>query len=153
MSRPTPSLLALLGLVAVAGYQNRDRLGELLSEARKTAQTSTGQAPSGNDPQSGLGAFFRTGSGSSVAAAVSDLVGRFRDAGRGATAETWVSKGPNAPLDVKDLETALGPETLEELSQKTGLSQSEILLRLNVALPEAVDHLTPEGRLPFPGEA
>ena len=30
MSRGMPSMTALLGLLALAGYQNRDKLGELL---------------------------------------------------------------------------------------------------------------------------
>ena len=32
----TPSMLALLGLLAVAGYQNRDKLGNLLIERPST---------------------------------------------------------------------------------------------------------------------
>ena len=40
MSRSTPSLLALLGLVAVAGYQNRDRISEMLSDARQKSTVS-----------------------------------------------------------------------------------------------------------------
>jgi uncharacterized protein YidB (DUF937 family) len=39
MSRGMPSITALLGLLALAGYQNRDKLGELL----KGASGSTGQ--------------------------------------------------------------------------------------------------------------
>ena len=39
MSRGFPSMTALLGLLAVAGYQNRDKLAELLGGA--------GQAMSG----------------------------------------------------------------------------------------------------------
>ena len=30
MSRGTPSMIALLGLLAVAGYQNRDKLADVL---------------------------------------------------------------------------------------------------------------------------
>ena len=33
MSRGMPSMTALLGLLALAGYQNRDKLGELLKGA------------------------------------------------------------------------------------------------------------------------
>ena len=35
MSRGMPSMTALLGLLALAGYQNRDKLAELLKGAGK----------------------------------------------------------------------------------------------------------------------
>jgi len=38
MSRGYPSLTALLGLLAIAGYQNRDKLTEMLRGAVPAAQ-------------------------------------------------------------------------------------------------------------------
>lgn len=40
MTRGMPSLAALLGLLAIAGYQNRDKIGELLKGV-----TNPGGAP------------------------------------------------------------------------------------------------------------
>ena len=166
MSKSTPSLLALLGLVAYAGYQNRDRIGDMLTDATRAGRD--GQPGSGNSGyladigqrfQSGLaGGEFgpdatgaagqSAGLGGSIAGALGDLIGRFRDAGRGHVADSWVGSGPNHPVNIDELGAVLGPDTLDELSQKTGLSQHELLLRLNAALPEIVDHLTPNGKLP-----
>ena len=150
MSRSTPSVLALLGLVAVAGYQNRGRISEMLSDARQKAGTA------GPDPTAEDGGFVaeigRSFQGSAVATALSDLVDRFRAQGRGDAADSWVSDRANMPIGVGDLETVLGNETLAELVQKTGLSRAELLLRLNVALPEVVNRFTPNGRLPTEGE-
>ena len=56
------------------------------------------------------------------------------------------------PLGVDALEAALGNETLAELAHKTGLPRAELLLRLNVALPDVVNRFTPNGRLPTEGE-
>jgi uncharacterized protein YidB (DUF937 family) len=149
MSRSTPSLLALLGLVAVAGYQNRDRISEMLSDARqKSPASGTPLAPAGGFVAE-IGQFFE---GRSVSTALGDLVDRFKASGQGDAAESWVSDKANMPLGVEALEAALGEETLQELAHKTGLSQAEVLLRLNVALPDVVNSFTPNGRLPTEGE-
>lgn len=78
---------------------------------------------------------------------------RFRESGRATTAESWVSTAPNMPVDLAELEAAIGPDTLDELGRKTGLARNELLLRLNAALPEVVDRFTPEGRVPTETEA
>ncbi len=151
MTRSTPSLLALLGLVAVAGYQNRDRISDMLSDARQKS-AAAGSLPPSQDGGflSEIGQFFR---GSPVSTALNDLVDRFRQSGRGAAADSWVSDKANIPLGQDDLKTALGPETIAELARRTGLSQVEVLLRLNAALPDVVNKLTPNGRLPTDAEA
>jgi uncharacterized protein YidB (DUF937 family) len=46
------------------------------------------------------------------------------------------------------LDDALGHAPLDDLGRKTGLLRKELLLRLNVALPEVVNRFTPQGRLP-----
>jgi len=53
MSRGMPSMTALLGLLAMAGYQNRDKLAEMLNGARaKTAE------PGGATQEPGLGGLL-----------------------------------------------------------------------------------------------
>ncbi len=156
MSKSTPSLLALLGLVAVAGYQNRGKISEMLADARQSSvkKDSEGQSMGQTGFLAEIGKLFGTGlSGGTLSAGLSDLVNRFKEAGRQASAESWVSDQANMPLAVQDLEAALGPETLESLAEKTGLSRAELLLRLNTALPEVVNRFTPNGRLPNEAEA
>lgn len=148
MSKSTPSLLALLGLVAIAGYQNRDRIGAMLADAKKKAVPGE---PAGGGFLAEVDQYFQHGgpaSGPTLSSALGDLVERFRSVGRGDTAQSWVSTGANKSLNAEDLEATLGDETLEALEQKTGLGRAELLQRLNVALPEVVDRLTPHGRLP-----
>jgi uncharacterized protein YidB (DUF937 family) len=150
MSRSTPSLLALLGLVAVAGYQNRDRISEMLTDARHKA-TEPGQTlpPVTGGFIAQAGQVFRT---NPLSTALNDLLDQFKATGRGDAADSWVSDKANMPLGVDALEATLGNETLAELAHKTGLSRAELLLRLNVALPEVVNRFTPNGRLPTVGE-
>lgn len=159
MSRSTPSLLALLGLVAVAGYQNRGRISEMLADARqRSSEPARDVRRTGESADRGflseLGGLFGAGTaGGTLASGLGDLVNRFRDAGRGAPADSWVSDKENMPIDVAELEAAIGPETLDELGGKTGLSRQELLLRLNAALPEVVNRFTPNGRLPTEAES
>jgi uncharacterized protein YidB (DUF937 family) len=150
----SPRMLALLGLLAVAGYQNRDKLQGILGNL-------TGQHPgtgNANDNDSGglgglLGGLFGgQNAGGGISGAIGDLIGRFSDNGHGDAARSWVETGPNREVGPNDLEEALGEDTLAELGQKTGLSRQELVARLSKVLPSAVDKLTPEGRLPTPDE-
>ena len=154
MNRGMPSMTALLALLAVAGYQNRDKIAEALG--------GRGQAPAGAPPQNnqqgsaagGLGGLFGGASaGSVLSGGLRDLIERFKQSGHGGTADSWVGTGPNQQLHTDQLEQAIGPETLDTLSQHTGLSRQELLARLTRDLPAAVDKLTPAGRLPTEEEA
>ena len=157
MSNGTPSMLALLGLLAVAGYQNREKLGQLLGQATGgNAGTSPGQSASG--PLGGIlgniGGLLGGGSaGSVLSGGLGDLVNHFGENGQGGAASSWVKDGPNAPIDPTSLQSAIGPDVLAKLQQQTGLSREELLARLSRDLPKAVDAMTPEGRLPSIAEA
>jgi uncharacterized protein YidB (DUF937 family) len=157
MARGMPSMVALLGLLAVAGYQNRDRLGGLLDGFSKQSQDPNNPNRSSGGLDSILGGLGGSLGGADAGRVLSgglgDLVDRFRQAGRGEKADSWVRDGENAPVDATDLEEALGEETITELTQKTGLSRTELLERLSKTLPNAVDRMTPEARIPTEAEA
>jgi uncharacterized protein YidB (DUF937 family) len=80
-----------------------------------------------------------------------ELVDRFKQNGHGETAESWVGTGPNKEVPPHQLEQAIGPDVLDNLSQQTGLSREELLSRLSRELPQAVDKYTPDGRIPTHG--
>ena len=67
-------------------------------------------------------------------------------------ADSWVQRGPNREPDARQLEEALGEDTLDQLGKQTGLSREDLLSRLRAVLPTAVDKMTPEGRLPTESE-
>jgi uncharacterized protein YidB (DUF937 family) len=143
-------MTALLALLAVAGYQNRDKIAEWLNAAQRKAGT-LGQAPSGAGAglPGNLGAILGgSGIGDLLGGGLRDLVNTFKQAGQGDVADSWVGRGANKQIAPSQLEQAIGPEVLETLSQHTGLSRDEILSRLCQNLPEAVDKYTPEGRIP-----
>ena len=148
MSRGFPSMTALLGLLAVAGYQHRDKIAEILGGIGQSTPTGTGQSGIGGF----LGQLSRSLGGASAGGLLSgglgELVESFKQSGHGETAESWVRTGPNKPVTPSQLEQAIGPEVLETLSKQTGLSRKELLTRLSRELPDAVDKYTPQGRLP-----
>ena len=151
MAKAYPSMLALLGLVALAGYQNRDKIADALGRLgantpRSLASSETMQS----NLESLLGGLrgAAAGAGGLVRDGLGELVDRFQRSGRGDVAQSWVNDGPNEQIAPHDLEAAIGSDVLAELSQRTGLSRDELLARLSRELPSAVDQYTPEGRLP-----
>ena len=153
-----PSMTALLGMLALAGFQNRDKIAEMLRGA-----TAGGPAPSAAPaPQSaggglagGLGSIFgpQSGLGNATAGgflggALGSIVDSFRQNGQGAAADSWVNTGPNQSVSTGQVQQALGPDVLAALARQTGLSPADILSRLSQRLPDAVDRYTPDGRMP-----
>ena len=147
MSRGYPSLTALLGLLAIAGYQNRDKIAELLrgTDKKPGAATQGGIGGLLDQLRSSLGGATP---GGILSGGLGELVDRFKKSGQGDTAESWVGTGPNKPVTPTQLEQAIGPEILDSLAKQTRLSRNELLARLSRELPDAVDKYTPQGRLP-----
>jgi uncharacterized protein YidB (DUF937 family) len=151
MSRGYPSMTALLGLLAVAGYQNRDKIAEWIGSGQRNPgattlphQSSASAAPPGN-----LGAILGgTSVGGLLSDGLRDLVNAFKQKGQGDTVDSWVAQGPNKAIAPSQLEQVIGSDVLGRLSAQTGLSREEILSRLSKNLPDAVDKYTPDGRIP-----
>ena len=94
------------------------------------------------------GALGGAGAGGLLGGGVNELVDRFKQAGQGETAQSWVNQGPNREIAPPQLEQAIGPDVLATLTQQTGLSREELLARLSRDLPKAIDQYTPDGRVP-----
>jgi uncharacterized protein YidB (DUF937 family) len=94
------------------------------------------------------GALGAGGIGGLLGNGLQELVNRFHENGKGDVAQSWVSTGPNKPIAPTELETALGPDLVADLSQRTGLTKDQLLQRLSTELPTAVDKYTPDGQLP-----
>jgi uncharacterized protein YidB (DUF937 family) len=138
-------MTALLGLLAIAGYQNRDKLIKMLGDLGKPG--GAGQGGAGGllgQLRQNLG---ETSPGRVLIDGLGELVDRFKQSGYGEAAESWVGTGPNRFMTPAQLEQAIGPEVLDTLSKQTG-SKDDLLGRLSRSLPNAVDSYTPEGRLP-----
>lgn len=152
--------IALLGLLAVKGFQHRDEIGKMLGDLTNSngtggaTRTGTGAATGSlGGMLGGLGDMLGGNpSGGSTGNVLNDglggLLDRFRQNGQADVADSWVKSGPNQPVAAAQLEAALGEDVIEHLQQQTGLSRTELLDRLGTNLPQAVNRLTPDGRLP-----
>jgi uncharacterized protein YidB (DUF937 family) len=119
--------------------------------------TATGAKPSGNLNDlfpGGLGGVLGgTAAGSVLSGGLGNIIRELQDSGHGRVAQSWVGTGPNEDIAPKDLANALGSDTLNTLSQQSGLSVNDLLAGLSQHLPDLVDQLTPNGRLPTEQEA
>jgi uncharacterized protein YidB (DUF937 family) len=150
MTRGFPSMAALLGLLAIAGYQNRDKLAEMLKGAQAKSGADSGGSREDHAATTGnLGGLLGgTTVGGLLGGGLKELIDSFKSSGQGEIADSWVRTGPNKPVSPQEVERAISPDIWAALSEQTGLSKQELLSRLSRELPGAVDKYTPEGRLP-----
>jgi uncharacterized protein YidB (DUF937 family) len=101
----------------------------------------------------GLGGVLAGGAaGSIISGGLGDLLKQLQQNGHGETANSWVAPGPNKQISPGDLASALGADQINSLMSQSGLSRQELLDGLSQHLPDVVNHLTPDGRLPTEGE-
>ena len=85
---------------------------------------------------------------SSIIGGLGDLIGKLTAGGAGQQVNSWVGPGQNQPIEPGQLGGALGGGVLDELSKRTGMSQQELLTQLAAVLPQLINSLTPNGRMP-----
>ena len=86
--------------------------------------------------------------GGSLGAGLKDLLDRFRQNGQEDKVQSWVSTGANKPIAPTEIEQALGEERIKWLVEQTGMPRDQLLDGLSGELPQAIDKLTPDGRIP-----
>jgi uncharacterized protein YidB (DUF937 family) len=101
----------------------------------------------------GLGGLLAGGAaGSILSGGLGDLLNQFQQKGLGDKADSWVSNEPNKQVSPGDLANALGADQIEALTSQSGLSRDDLLQGLSQFLPDVVNKLTPDGRLPDENE-
>jgi uncharacterized protein YidB (DUF937 family) len=160
----SPMTMALLGLLAwkafkhlTAGQPDAAPAPQQRSPLPPPTPVNTGNAtlPGGSGGglsdllKGGLGGLLAGGAaGTVLSGGLGDLLNQLQQGGHGEAANSWVGKGENKPIAPGDLANALGADQIESLSAQSGLSRDELLSGLSQYLPQVVDHLTPDGRLP-----
>jgi uncharacterized protein YidB (DUF937 family) len=127
-----PLIIALFALLAS---------GALYKKSTPAASTSKTPVAPAADPEEGL------------LGGLGGLLRQFQKSGRDDVIDSWIGPGNNRPISPGDLGAALGPNVVQSLAHKTGLSETELTAQLSRILPEVVDKLTPKGRLPTESEA
>jgi uncharacterized protein YidB (DUF937 family) len=132
-------------------------LGDILGEILGGGRGMPGQRVAGSsqsDPLSdvlqsaGIGSLGGLLAGGASGGVLGGLLQQFDQAGRGDAARSWVSKGDNVPVTPKDVENTFGPDIIDQIAQQFGMDRNELLKGLSQMLPQVVDQLTPDGRLP-----
>ena len=147
----SPITMAILGLLA---YKAMRSFGD-----SRPAPNPAGAAPSGGGGlgdllSGGLGGLLAGGgAGSILSGGLGDLLNHFQQNGHSDTANSWVSNGPNQTISPNDLASALGTDKINALMAQSGMSRDDLLQGLSQHLPEVVNQLTPDGRLPSEQEA
>jgi uncharacterized protein YidB (DUF937 family) len=158
----SPMAKALLALLAVYAMKNMRRAD--------APQTQPAGRPGGNvtaGQPGGLGGALGGGTlggllggllggaaaGTAVNGGLGGLLKQLQESGQGDVAKSWVGTGPNRDIAQGDLARALGTDTLDTLSDQTGMDRDDLLSGLSQYLPRFVDQLTPDGRLPTEEEA
>jgi uncharacterized protein YidB (DUF937 family) len=100
-----------------------------------------------------LGGLLAGGAaGSVISGGLGDLLKQLQQGGHGDTANSWVGSGANKAISPGDLANALGADQINQLASQSGLSKDDLLSGLSQYLPQVIDHLTPDGRLPTENE-
>ena len=79
------------------------------------------------------------------------LIQSFQDKGLGGVVSSWVGTGENLPISADQLTSVLGSSHLQAMAQKVGLPVEGLTEKLSGLLPQVVDQLTPNGKVPEAG--
>ena len=128
-------------------------LGGLLGGGNRAGQTQAGGGGIGDLLKGGLGGLLAGGAaGSILSGGLGDLMKQLQANGQGEAASSWVGNGPNKQIAPHDLASALGADEIDQLTSRTGMSRDQLLSELSNELPDAVNHFTPDGRMPTDDE-
>lgn len=144
----------MLGSSSTRGGTNSPVMDALMALLRSQGSGGLGGGFGDTDsrlaPQRRADSGFGGATGGGLGGGLGGLLESFNRAGHSDIADSWVSTGQNRPIQSNQLEEALGANTIDRLAQQTGMRRDELLRELSTHLPNAVDRLTPEGRLPRP---
>ena len=79
---------------------------------------------------------------------LSGLLDKFKAAGLGDQAASWVSTGENIPVSGDQIHNALGGDFIQQIASKLGVDASQTSGSLAQLLPQLIDKLTPDGAVP-----
>ncbi len=99
----------------------------------------------------GMGNQGMAGGGMMGGGGLGGLLASFQQAGLGHVAQSWVGNGPNQPVSPEQLHSVLGQDQVQSMSSQANMAPQDFLSQLSQHLPNAVNGMTPNGRLPDEG--
>jgi uncharacterized protein YidB (DUF937 family) len=100
------------------------------------------------DLTGGVGGLLGGGAGGGILGGLGGLLAGLRGHGLGQHVDSWVAPGPNHPISPQELEHGFDPQELDEAATRAGTDRTTLLQELSAMLPQAVDRMTPQGRMP-----
>jgi uncharacterized protein YidB (DUF937 family) len=76
------------------------------------------------------------------------IVAKLQQAGFGDQVKSWIGNGQNLPITAEQLQQVLGSDTVKQLAARFNIPVDQLGKVLAQALPAAVDHASPDGKLP-----
>jgi uncharacterized protein YidB (DUF937 family) len=130
-----------------------DLIGGVLGQQQQPGAQNSGMAQVLTQLLAGQGQGQGQGQGygQSQGGGLAGLVDRFRNAGLGHVADSWVNHGPNQPVSPGQLRQVFGDEQVEQMADQSGMPEGNFLSQLSQHLPRAVDRMTPNGQIPEEG--
>jgi uncharacterized protein YidB (DUF937 family) len=147
----SPMTMAILGLLAWKAIKHfsAGQPGAAPAPAPGNVNAGVPGGGLGDVLKGGLGGLLAGGAaGSVISGGLGDLLKQLQQNGHGDAANSWVGNGPNKQIAPGDLANALGADQINSLMSQSGLSRDELLTGLSQHLPDVINHLTPDGRLP-----
>ncbi len=79
---------------------------------------------------------------------IEGLLAKMQQAGYGGQAQSWIGTGQNQPVPPDALSQIFGQGQLADIARQLGMSREDAAGGLARTLPDVVDRMTPEGRIP-----
>jgi uncharacterized protein YidB (DUF937 family) len=75
------------------------------------------------------------------------ILEKFKKAGFGAQANSWVSSGQNMAISPEQVQQVVGNDTLGQLAGQIGLQPAQLSQGLSQVLPDLINQVTPNGQV------
>jgi uncharacterized protein YidB (DUF937 family) len=159
----SPLTMALLGLLAYKAYQKMSapQPGAAPSTNAGADSGGLGGGLGGLLGGGGLGGLLQSGlqgglggllggaaGGAALNGGLNDLLNRLGQNGLDHVSQSWIGHGENHSISPDDLAKVLDRDTVSSLAAHTGMSDMDVLSQLSQQLPDAINHITPQGRVP-----
>ena len=82
------------------------------------------------------------------AGGISGFIESFKNNRLGDIVSSWISTGENMPISADQILQTLGPDRIQKIAQKIGMSDEDLSQHLSQLLPQIIDKLTPNGNVP-----
>lgn len=89
--------------------------------------------------------------GAAMGGGLGGLMSSFEQAGLGHVVQSWIGNGQNQPVSSDQLQSVFGQDRVQSMASQAGMGSGDFLSQLSQHLPNVVNGMTPNGRLPDEG--